>query len=44
MHVHDFHATILHLIGLDHEALTYLHNGGILPTVLRRLYREGSAG
>ena len=24
--------------------LTYLHNGGILPTVLRRLYREGSAG
>src|SRR6185369_4483788 len=23
MHVHDFHATILHLLGLDHEKLTY---------------------
>jgi len=26
-HVHDIHATILHLMGLDHERLTYLHNG-----------------
>jgi len=26
-HVHDVHATILHLLGLDHERLTYLHNG-----------------
>ena len=25
--VHDFHATILHLLGLDHEALTVYHNG-----------------
>ena len=25
--VHDLHATILHLLGLDHERLTYLHNG-----------------
>ncbi len=25
--VHDFHATILHLLGLDHEALTYHHGG-----------------
>jgi arylsulfatase A-like enzyme len=23
VHVHDFHATILHLMGLDHERLTY---------------------
>ena len=23
----DFHATILHLLGLDHEKLTYYHNG-----------------
>jgi hypothetical protein len=23
---HDFHATILHLLGLDHEKLTFLHN------------------
>ncbi len=26
-HVHDIHATILHLLGMDHEHLTYLHNG-----------------
>ena len=26
-HVHDIHATILHAMGLDHERLTYLHNG-----------------
>ena len=25
--VHDFHATILHLLGLNHERLTYYHNG-----------------
>ncbi|HAM70116.1 MAG TPA: DUF1501 domain-containing protein [Verrucomicrobiales bacterium] len=25
--VHDFHATILHLLGMDHERLTYYHNG-----------------
>jgi hypothetical protein len=25
--VHDFHATILHLLGLDHERLTYYYNG-----------------
>lgn len=27
VHVHDFHATILHLLGLDHERLTYRHSG-----------------
>ena len=27
MHVHDLHATILHLLGLDHEKLTYRHAG-----------------
>jgi len=27
VHVHDLHATILHLLGLDHERLTYSHNG-----------------
>ena len=26
-HVHDLHATILHLLGLDHTRLTYRHNG-----------------
>jgi hypothetical protein len=27
VHVHDFHATILHLMGLDHERLTYRFGG-----------------
>lgn len=27
VHVHDFHATILHLIGIDHTRLTYRHGG-----------------
>lgn len=27
MHVHDFHATILHLLGIDHTRLTYRHQG-----------------
>ena len=27
VHVHDLHATILHLLGIDHERLTYKHQG-----------------
>ena len=27
VHVHDLHATILHLMGLDHERLTFRHAG-----------------
>ena len=27
MHIHDLHATILHLLGLDHERLTYRYGG-----------------
>jgi hypothetical protein len=27
VHVHDFHATILHLLGLDHQRLTFRHAG-----------------
>jgi hypothetical protein len=27
MHVHDLHATILHLMGIDHEKLTYRYSG-----------------
>lgn len=27
VHVHDFHATALHQLGLDHEKLTYRHQG-----------------
>ena len=26
-HIHDWHATILHLLGLDHEQLTYRYAG-----------------
>src|SRR3954468_6578339 len=26
-HVHDLHATVLHLVGLDHEKLTYRYSG-----------------
>lgn len=40
--VHDFHATILHLLGLDHEKLTYYHNGANrrLTDVHGRVIRE----
>ena len=27
VHLHDLHATILHLLGFDHEQLTYFHQG-----------------
>ncbi len=27
VHMHDLHATILHLLGLDHEKLTFRHDG-----------------
>ena len=27
VHVHDWHATVLHLLGLNHEKLTYQHAG-----------------
>jgi hypothetical protein len=27
VHVHDLHATILHLMGIDHERLTFRHSG-----------------
>jgi len=27
MHIHDWHATLLHLLGLDHERLTYRYAG-----------------
>jgi hypothetical protein len=25
--VHDFHATLLHLFGIDHERITFRHQG-----------------
>jgi arylsulfatase A-like enzyme len=27
VHVHDLHATLLHLMGVDHKKLTYRHEG-----------------
>ncbi len=42
VHIHDFHATILHLLGLDHEQLTYRHAGRDfrLTDVSGRVVRE----
>jgi hypothetical protein len=35
VHVHDIHATILWMLGLDHRQLTFMHNGRAeRPTVL----------
>jgi hypothetical protein len=40
--VADFHATILHLLGIDHERLTYYHDGirRRLTNVHGRVVRE----
>ncbi len=40
--VHDFHATVLHLLGLDHEKLTFYHNGANrrLTDVAGRVIRD----
>jgi len=27
VHVHDFHATLMHLFGINHELLTFKHQG-----------------
>jgi hypothetical protein len=42
VHIHDLHATILHLMGLDHERLTYRHTGRDyrLTDVAGRVVRE----
>ncbi|MFM7296236.1 MAG: DUF1501 domain-containing protein, partial [Planctomycetota bacterium] len=42
MHVHDLHATVLHLLGIDHERLTWLHQGRHfrLTDVAGRVVRE----
>src|SRR5687767_6394756 len=43
-HVHDIHATILHLLGLDHTRLTFRHNGrnerltDVSGNVIRRVF------
>jgi uncharacterized protein DUF1501 len=40
--IHDLHTTILHLLGLDHQRLTYFHNGRRyrLTDVSGRVIRE----
>ena len=44
VHVHDFQATLLHLLGLDHERLTFKLPGAPLPAHRRaRAGREGAA-
>ncbi len=42
VHVHDLHATILHLLGIDHERLTYHYSGRDfrLTDVFGRVVRE----
>ena len=42
VHMHDLHATILHLLGLDHERLTYRYSGRDfrLTDVSGRVVRE----
>ncbi len=42
VHLHDLHATILHLMGMNHEALTYFHHGreDRLTDVLGRVISE----
>lgn len=42
VHTHDFHATILHLLGFDHEKLTFRHAGRDfrLTDVKGRVVRE----
>jgi len=43
IHIHDLHATILHLLGIDHEKLTYRYSGrdfrltDVHGTVLREI-------
>ena len=41
VHMHDLHATILHLLGLDHERLTYRYSGRDYPA--RPTSRDGSS-
>ena len=42
VHIHDLHATLLHLLGFDHEQLTYRHAGRDfrLTDVSGRVVRE----
>ena len=47
--IHDLHATILHLLGIDHERLTWYHNGlqqrltGVHGSVVKEILRNPDA-
>ena len=49
MHHHDLHATLLHLLGLDHEKLTYRHDGrdfrltDVYGRVVKEIFAETAA-
>lgn len=38
---HDVHATVLHLLGIDHEKLTFRHNGMCMAKSSKKLAVEG---
>lgn len=48
VHVHDFHATILHLLGINHTRLTYRHGGrdyrltDVHGKIVREILRDAS--
>ena len=50
VHIHDLHATMLHLLGLDHERLTYRHGGrdyrltDVHGRVVTEVFTSNSAG
>ena len=50
VHMHDLHATILHLLGLDHELLTYLFDGrdfrltDVHGNIVRPILSDGQSG
>ncbi len=50
MHIHDLHATLLHLVGIDHERLTYRHAGrdyrltDVSGTVAKPVLKSNSVG
>jgi hypothetical protein len=42
LHLHDFHATMLRLLGIDHERLTYKYQGSrfLLTDVFGKVVEE----
>jgi hypothetical protein len=46
VHIHDLHATMLHLMGFDHEKLTFHHAGRDfrLTDIAGKVVKEMMAG